>query len=222
MTGVKNNSLTNQAYSKIKEMIVTSQLEPGEILNEADFQRTLGLGRTPIHEALLRLSFEKLVAIIPRKGIEICRISYHVVNDIFNARLIIEPAALQQTYGILDRKWLEEMRLEFSKINEEKLLCTREGIIQYHKYDTAFHAMLVSALGNRYLTDLVGNYLNQLMMIGIATTKKSDLAYRANEDHVAIIDSILDGNCEEACNELATHIRNSRTDVFNNYFVTVD
>ena len=61
--------LTEQAYHLLEEKIVTLQLEPGEFLSEYALVSQLGLGRTPIREALQRLAREGLVLILPRKGI---------------------------------------------------------------------------------------------------------------------------------------------------------
>lgn len=61
--------LTNQAYRLLEEQIVTLRLAPGEVLSEYALAEQLGLGRTPIREALQRLAGEGLVAILPRKGI---------------------------------------------------------------------------------------------------------------------------------------------------------
>jgi DNA-binding GntR family transcriptional regulator len=62
-------TLTERAYRQIEEQIVTLQLEPGEFISEYVLSETLGIGRTPIREALQRLSQEGLVVIRPRKGI---------------------------------------------------------------------------------------------------------------------------------------------------------
>ena len=62
-------TLTEQAYRKIEERIVTLQLKPGEFLSEYALSENLRIGRTPIHEALQRLAHEGLVTILPRKGI---------------------------------------------------------------------------------------------------------------------------------------------------------
>ncbi|MDH3582226.1 MAG: GntR family transcriptional regulator, partial [Hyphomicrobiales bacterium] len=62
-------SLTDQAYHRLEEMIVTLQLEPGEVLSEQALSKELDIGRTPIREALQRLAREGLVVILPRKGI---------------------------------------------------------------------------------------------------------------------------------------------------------
>ncbi len=61
-------SLTDRAYAEIEEMIVTLKLAPGSAISEADLSAHLGIGRTPIREALQRLARESLVSIFPRRG----------------------------------------------------------------------------------------------------------------------------------------------------------
>jgi DNA-binding GntR family transcriptional regulator len=61
-------SLTDRAYAEIEEMIVTLRLAPGSAISESELSALLGIGRTPIREALQRLARERLVAIFPRRG----------------------------------------------------------------------------------------------------------------------------------------------------------
>ena len=68
-------SLTDQAYVRLEELIVTLQLEPGAVLSESVLSRDLGFGRTPIREALQRLAREGLVTILPRKGVLVSEVN---------------------------------------------------------------------------------------------------------------------------------------------------
>ena len=68
-------SLTNQAYARLEELIVTLQLAPGEVVSEAALSDKVGIGRTPIREALHRLARERLVTILPRRGIIVTEIN---------------------------------------------------------------------------------------------------------------------------------------------------
>ena len=69
-------SLTTLAYEQLEELIVTLKLEPGSTCSETDLQQLIGIGRTPVREALQRLSREGLVEILPRKGIKISNVEY--------------------------------------------------------------------------------------------------------------------------------------------------
>ena len=68
-------SLTDRAYAEIEELIVTLRLAPGAPLSEAELSARLGIGRTPIREALQRLARERLVAIYPRRGVIVTEIN---------------------------------------------------------------------------------------------------------------------------------------------------
>lgn len=68
-------SLTDRAYAQIEELIITLRLAPGSALSESDLSTGLGIGRTPIREALHRLEREKLVTILPRRGIIVSEIN---------------------------------------------------------------------------------------------------------------------------------------------------
>lgn len=67
--GAAPSSLTERAYSRLEEMIVTLQLAPGAVLSETALSQRLDIGRTPVREALQRLAREGLVTILPRRGI---------------------------------------------------------------------------------------------------------------------------------------------------------
>ena len=64
-----DRSLTNRAYVALEEMLCTLRLEPGEVLSEGALSETLGIGRTPVREALQRLAREGLVTVLPRRGV---------------------------------------------------------------------------------------------------------------------------------------------------------
>lgn len=67
--GARGETLTEQAYQRLEEMIVTLRLAPGAVLSEQALAAELDIGRTPIREALQRLAREGLVVVLPRKGI---------------------------------------------------------------------------------------------------------------------------------------------------------
>jgi DNA-binding GntR family transcriptional regulator len=69
-------SLTTLAYEKLEELIITLQLKPGSTHSENNLQHLIGIGRTPVREALQRLSREGLVEVLPRKGIKITEVDY--------------------------------------------------------------------------------------------------------------------------------------------------
>lgn len=83
-------SLTDRAYRQIEELIVTLRLPPGEVLSEAALMNQLGIGRTPIREALQRLAREGLVVIMPRRGILVSEINVRSQLELLRVRREVE------------------------------------------------------------------------------------------------------------------------------------
>ncbi|MGU3495436.1 GntR family transcriptional regulator [Xanthobacteraceae bacterium A53D] len=89
-------SLTDQAYEAIKEKILTLYFLPGQYLNEAAIGEVLQMGRTPVHQALLRLNVEGLVEIVPRKGVVVQPDSIGQILEVLDARLVVETEIARQ------------------------------------------------------------------------------------------------------------------------------
>lgn len=83
-------SLTERAYRELEEAIVTLRLVPGEIVSEASLSERLGIGRTPIREALQRLARERLVVIMPRRGIVVAEVNLHAQLRLIEVRRELE------------------------------------------------------------------------------------------------------------------------------------
>ncbi|HEY0296226.1 MAG TPA: GntR family transcriptional regulator, partial [Bordetella sp.] len=79
-------AMREQAYTEIKRRIIHCEFRPGEALNEAQIGAVLGLGRTPVHQALHRLEVEGLVSIMPRKGVLVSPLSLNDVLDTIEVR----------------------------------------------------------------------------------------------------------------------------------------
>lgn len=143
----KPESLTDQAYDRLEELIVTLQLEPGAVLSESAIAGELGFGRTPIREALQRLARVGLVVILPRKGILVSEINPRSQLLLLEVRrelerLIARTGALRRTEG---------ERLEFLEIADGMDRTSRDNDdIAFMRYDQALNLLEVKAAHNEY------------------------------------------------------------------------
>ena len=105
-------SLTARAYRELEEQIVTLKIPPGTVVSEATLSQRLGIGRTPIREALWRLARERLVTIIPHRGIIVSEINIKTQLRLLELRreverLVASRAARRADAG--ERRRLEEI-----------------------------------------------------------------------------------------------------------------
>ena len=111
-------SLTDLAYAQLEELIVTLKLAPGRVVSEAELSELTGIGRTPIREALQRLAREKLVSILPRRGIVVTEINVGSQLRLLEVRrelerLIARLAARRATEE--ERRRFRELARDFEK-----------------------------------------------------------------------------------------------------------
>ncbi len=123
MIAKEEASLSDQAYSQIEEMIVTMQLPPDTPVSEAQLSTFLGIGRTPIREAIQRLSREHLVTIVPKRGIFISDLDTQKQLRVLETRrelerLICKKAAKRATPE--ERKEFERLAKDFRKAAKDK------------------------------------------------------------------------------------------------------
>lgn len=144
---MKRATLTDQAYERLEESIVTLRLQPGAVLSESALAADLGFGRTPIREALQRLAREGLVVILPRKGILVSEINPRSQLLLLEVRrelerLIARTGALRRT---------EEERLQFLQIADGMERASRDNDdIAFLRHDQALNRLEVEASHNEY------------------------------------------------------------------------
>lgn len=89
-TASESNSLAEQAYHLLEEQLVTLKLAPGELVGEKDLVDRAGIGRTPVREAIQRLSAEGLLQVLPRKGLMVTPLRRSDLAKIIEARRVLE------------------------------------------------------------------------------------------------------------------------------------
>ncbi len=142
-------SLSQQAYDKLEEMLVSLELKPGHIYSEKELTNIMGFGRTPLREALQKMSNIDLVEIIPRMGIKISEIILYRQLAILEARrpldeLIAKCAARRATDE--QKEVLIAMAIEMEKATED------QNIKEYLRLDHMFDELLLEASRNIFLT----------------------------------------------------------------------
>ena len=202
----QHKGLSDIAYSQIKSMILQNQLKPGQLVKESDLQELLDLGRTPVREALLRLSHNELVTIHPRKGIEISKVSPKSIHDIFKLRSLIEPLILELYYQNISRDTLYELRYQFESFSDTTQLSANEALA-LADLDDRFHLTIISAMNNQYAIQMMNSFIDKLTVIRSAVNISNNCRFMdSNKEHLAIIDSLLSNDVHTACELLRAHL----------------
>lgn len=148
MTGaVTSNTDSGIAYRKLREMILRTELKPGDVLVERELMALLSIGRTPLRDALHLLAHEGLVEITPRRGTSVSQVTLSDLQQIFELRAGIERIVAQ---GVVER--VNERDLDDLRALLERARAT-SGPVSDVDIDGGFHRLLLRIADNRYLTE---------------------------------------------------------------------
>lgn len=204
-----NQNLKAQAYTILKEKIVTCEYRPGSMLNEAQLATELGFSRTPIREAISILEMEGFLLIVPKKGIMVTDILLSDVVQIFQARMEIEPIALKLAGSHIP----EEELLEW----KEKFLTAEPSVEKGYQMDTEMHLSIIRHCNNSYIINMMEKVFDKNTRVIICSSHNKAHMQEARTEHLEILDCLLDQNYEEAAVKMRAHIagcRNAALDFF--------
>jgi DNA-binding GntR family transcriptional regulator len=155
---------TQRAYERLRDRILNLELRPGQNLDEREFVHGLGVSRTPVREALIRLAGEGLVDLLPNRGARVSEVDLSRVREFFealdvNQRMATRWAALRRTPADLER--IDRMRLAF-----EDAARTRD-VRALMDTNLDFHVEIARACGNT----LVERYYTHLLTFGLRISR---------------------------------------------------
>jgi DNA-binding GntR family transcriptional regulator len=140
-------SLTEQAYRQLEELIVTLRLPPGSVVSEAGLSRKLGIGRTPIREALQRLARERLVVVLPRRGIVVAEENVKQQLRLIELRREVERLLARGAA----RRAGDEQRRQFAEIAAGMEAAAKANDdIRFMRLDRAFNLLTLEAARNEF------------------------------------------------------------------------
>lgn len=203
------DSHSEVAYRILKEKIVTLQLPPASLLNEADLMAELDLGRTPIREALLRLAFEDLVVILPRRGTIVADLNMSDLQKIFEIRLELEPYAARLAAQRVTPSQLAEMDRLFANADE---IIHRGDHYQLIQLDHQAHRLLAQAAHNEFLEETLEWLYTHVLRLWYVSLPKVARLPAAIAEHRDIIAAIKLGDGQRAAEIMRAHIASFQTE----------
>lgn len=200
------NGKKQQAYSAIKAKILSGELAPSTDLSEEKLIQELGISRTPIREAVQKLSEEGFVNIYPRKGSVISEISLDLIRWVYEARKINEPYIAKSVCGKLPIEWLLKMKQNFQEILEQVDSDNLECVKQYIHLDQELHETILEAHDNILLKNFMRNIYDHSQRLRIKTGLVNRQAKLAVIEHLNILDALLDEDADRVEKASMVHL----------------
>jgi DNA-binding GntR family transcriptional regulator len=196
-------SLSDRAYYAIRELIVTLELPPGAVVSERDLMGRLGLGRTPVREALRDLAREQLVDVYPRRGIFVSGVDVGDIAGLSEVRLALEGQAARlaaERRNDDDRLATEELLEELERTadeHHERRLIELDQRIHRHVYHCAHNPFLEATLEEYYVLTL------RIWFLALDRVERLDDAIR---EHRELLEAIRDRDAARAEAVMRLHV----------------
>ncbi|WP_274918146.1 GntR family transcriptional regulator [Streptomyces sp. WZ-12] len=197
-------SLAERAYRAIRDLLVMLEIRPGAPIHEEQLAQSLGVGRTPVREALKRLQYERLITTYPRRGTFATDVNITDLAHISEVRLELEPLAAAQAARratATDRTNLTTLRRELTTAAARPL-----DAVDLMHLDLQVHRAIYTATHNPYLEDTLVRHDNLATRIWcLFIDRLSDMAGHV-EEHGPLIEAIVAGNPDKAARLARGHV----------------
>ena len=196
-------SLADQAYYRIRELIVSLELPPGSLISERELMERLGLGRTPVREALRTLTRERLVDVYPRRGMFVSRVDVRDLAGLSEVRAALESHAARLAAGRsteADRAEIEVLLEELEQAvgeDGERTLIDLDQRIHRHVYRCAHNPFLEATLNEYYVLTL------RIWFLALERVVRLEDAVG---EHRELLEAIRDGDPGRAEQAMRRHV----------------
>jgi DNA-binding GntR family transcriptional regulator len=195
--------LADRAYADLRDRIVTLRIAPGAPIDEDVLGTELGIGRTPVREAIKRLALENLVTIFPRRGTFASEINITDLADISDVRTQLEGHAAYRAA----QRLTDVQRAEVQELLEElQQSLGSDDVVGLMELDARVHRLVYRCAGNPYLEETLGRYFNLSMRIWYLVIDRLPHLFARVHEHDDLLRAILAANAQRAREIVAEHI----------------
>ncbi|HKS98026.1 MAG TPA: GntR family transcriptional regulator [Rugosimonospora sp.] len=192
-----------RVYQYLKQAILEQIHADGALLTEAEIAAAVGVSRTPVREALLRLESEGLVALYPKRGALVLPVSAQEIEDVIEARQLVEVHAARRAFA-RRAALVQVLRPLLAAMRTAQ---ERDDVVALMTADREFHAAVVQAGGNRILTDVYQRLRDRQMRIGVASMRlEPQRRQRALADHASLLAALSGDDLEHWTELVESHI----------------
>lgn len=203
-----SSSMTSRAYMRLRDDIMSGELQPGLKLKIEALREKYDFGTSPIREALSLLTSEYFVQRIDQRGFRVAEISSEEFDELLKTRCWLEERAIRESIANGAGGWEEEVVLaayRLSRVPRSEADDHFVANVEWEKRHKHFHMTLISACGSKYLINHCGQLYDQNVryrrLSGIKAYPARDIA----AEHGAICDAVLARDADLAAELLTAH-----------------
>jgi DNA-binding GntR family transcriptional regulator len=200
----KRPPAADRVYAHVKQAVLSRDYEGGMLLTEGELAEAVGVSRTPVREALLRLEAEGLIRLYPKKGALVLPVSAREITDVVETRLLVEEHAVRKSSVPVRGELIE--RLE-ELLEEQRTHAASGDLMAFALSDRCFHAEIVKSTGNEILAHLYDRLRDRQLRMGVAVMHAHpDRIAKNITEHTGIMEALRAGDADAAASAVHAHV----------------
>jgi DNA-binding GntR family transcriptional regulator len=203
---IQRTFVREEAYNKLRDWILDGTFAPGMKLRDKDLAGELGVSRTPIREALLRLEDEGLVQTKPNCSTHVSSLDFHNAFHLYCIVWTLERLALGQAFGSITDKHIQTMVEANERFLQSMKARDRLSALQA---DHDFHSVYVALSQNKELEKIISEIKNKLKRLDLYYFEKIKNAALSYDEHQKIIEALKEKDLSKAQNAVEHNWKNS-------------
>ena len=199
------------AYSRIKKMVLDGEVTPETVISEEMFSRHLGLGRTPVREAVKRLVYEGYFHQTPQGGVLVHKASLQECRELYDLRFALEEYVMSGVPLPLSGKASAQLE---AMIEKQRSVVAMGDAGKYILHDIRFHTFLFELYGNNTFTDFYLELRNKFIAVGLVVFNEEYTIGTAWSEHCVMVDALKSGSNQDAVLAVRSHIMHAQQQLF--------
>lgn len=201
---------TDDCYDLLKAGILRLDLAPGSTVDELDLAAQLGVSKTPIREAVARLSGEGLIVAMPGRKSHVAGLAVETISEVYRVRMLLESSSLRDLTPFLTSSDLRELQ---ELIHRSTEALERDDLPGFVAANEGFHELLIQRTGNHCLMAIAKRLFEQADRVRAAIFRteqqeaQHDLSRRGLQSHQAIHDALSQRNADRAADLMRADIQ---------------
>jgi DNA-binding GntR family transcriptional regulator len=200
------DNLSDALVNELRNRIVDGRLPAGERINEVHLSRALGVSRTPLREALNRLTQEGALVNRPRIGYSVRPLTLEEFEQVYDLRPLLDPEALRLA-GVPSPERLKRLRALNTRIEHAR---DPDAVIAL---DDEWHLELIAACPNRVLIEMIEQMIRRTRRYEIALMRERTSMLRASLDHRAVMQALERRDVARACKALKDNLQTGKAPI---------
>ena len=203
----ETGSLSYRVFERLEDGILRGGIVPGESLNELKLSAEYGVSRTPVREAIRMLEQKDLVRLVPNKGAVVLGVNNKDLLDVYTIRSYIEGLACKWAAENITPEKAKKLR-EIVDLQEFYFL--KSNADQISEMDSRFHETIFSYSESRRLEHMLRDLHHLILRYRALSISEEGRAEKAIAEHRLILESICNGDGDEAERQTEIHVNNAK------------